>query len=633
MQAKNNNEIKNYNYNEINISNIFIYMFSMVISGYIANQYILGGALYLLGRVTYFYLYTLFNHDVKFFIFKKHKVLTAILTGGLIFILLFIVMNLPVAIDSNEFWVIFSTIIIILLQQSLVNRLNQLLKTNIINKKLYLLSNFIINLILIFINLIIVGFLIPDKNWMLIGLGLILSFVIELIEARNKDFSLLKIKDNKKVKSIIEYLNSIHSYKVFKYLSLLIVIGLQITSVHVSTFIVLFSDKMIVFFSLFAICVFFTRSFVEFIIKGLNKKDVDFTNLLFVGLLIWVYSLTLFYNIKPTNNVIPISAYLSIILSSIGLALTIACLNIIEKQMYDVIAFAKSDFLIYYRNIRNLYQNVAAIVGQYVALVVLAFLYFYNAGSISNLDIFYNLKPLMILPAIAVVLAATLMALKFPINKRYFEKLNKFLNIKAGEKNIPLKKQLENVFIKKHSRRVGIKIIIALLRPLYYHKLIDSENIKKYEDGTIIFICNHGELYGPVVANVYVPCSFRPWIISELYDKESFIEYTYTNTFSKQKWLPEKLQMPLAKLLAPAMIWVANSIECIPVYRNKPEELIKTFRMSVNAMESGDNLLIFPENPALDGGDGKYKLKGTGKFYSGFALMGQALYTKTNKIA
>ena len=43
-------------------------------------------------------------------------------------------------------------------------------------------------------------------------------------------------------------------------------------------------------------------------------------------------------------------------------------------------------------------------------------------------------------------------------------------------------------------------------RQLYYHRVIGKENLSGYEDGTMVLICNHGEIYGPVVANLYVPC-------------------------------------------------------------------------------------------------------------------------------
>ena len=33
-------------------------------------------------------------------------------------------------------------------------------------------------------------------------------------------------------------------------------------------------------------------------------------------------------------------------------------------------------------------------------------------------------------------------------------------------------------------------------------------------------IRDYGEIYGPVVANLYVPITFRPWVISNMMEKE-----------------------------------------------------------------------------------------------------------------
>ena len=61
----------------------------------------------------------------------------------------------------------------------------------------------------------------------------------------------------------------------------------------------------------------------------------------------------------------------------------------------------------------------------------------------------------------------------------------------------------------------------------------------------------------------------------------------YDNTFVRQKWLPDFLKMPLTRLLCPLCLWVFNSLEAIPVYRNNPRALIKTFRLTVEAMQGG----------------------------------------------
>ena len=101
------------------------------------------------------------------------------------------------------------------------------------------------------------------------------------------------------------------------------------------------------------------------------------------------------------------------------------------------------------------------------------------------------------------------------MNNRHFEKLKRFLNL-SGQDNPALKKQLDEVVVARHKNRFGVKLIVLLLRPLYYHRVLGRENAAGFEDGSLVLVCNHGELYGPIVTNLYVPISFRPWCISSM---------------------------------------------------------------------------------------------------------------------
>ena len=74
-----------------------------------------------------------------------------------------------------------------------------------------------------------------------------------------------------------------------------------------------------------------------------------------------------------------------------------------------------------------------------------------------------------------------------------------------------------------------------------------------------------------------------------------------------------------------------NQLECVPVYRDKPGQLMKTFRASVEAMQAGDNLLIFPENPNAVEQDHGYEREGVGVLFSGFAMLGQIYHSRTGK--
>ena len=107
--------------------------------------------------------------------------------------------------------------------------------------------------------------------------------------------------------------------------------------------------------------------------------------------------------------------------------------------------------------------------------------------------------------------------------------------------------------------------------------------------------------------------------------------YVYKYTIKRQRWLPECLKMPIAKMLGPISVWAMGCLESIPVFRNKPRNLINTFRMSVEAMQEGDNQLIFPENPNAAGEGHGYERQGLGELFSGFAMLAPIYYNKTGK--
>ena len=139
--------------------------------------------------------------------------------------------------------------------------------------------------------------------------------------------------------------------------------------------------------------------------------------------------------------------------------------------------------------------------------------------------------------------------------------------------------------------------------------------------------------YGPIVGMLYIPVDVRPWVISEIMiDKDEMAQYVFQYTVSNMNWIPNAWKMPICrKILAPLSIWAMDRLEAIPVYRNKPAQLTKTFRQSVDALQSGDNLLIFPENPNAKGKNSGYIQGGLGELYSGFTLLAQLYRKKAGK--
>ena len=199
------------------------------------------------------------------------------------------------------------------------------------------------------------------------------------------------------------------------------------------------------------------------------------------------------------------------------------------------------------------------------------------------------------------------------------------------EQRQKLEQQLEEVGIKRHGQPLGIRCLMAVMRPFFHHTVKGTENIHPDDSNPLVFLCNHGEIYGPVAGMLFCPVPVRPWTISDIsIDPDEVAQYVYKYTFSQMKWLGP-LRWPISKLCGPLSVWAMKSVECVPVCRHKPRELTTTFRKSVEAMQAGDNLLIFPENPDADPNRPGYEHGRPGELFRGFTMLAQVYYARTGK--
>ena len=80
------------------------------------------------------------------------------------------------------------------------------------------------------------------------------------------------------------------------------------------------------------------------------------------------------------------------------------------------------------------------------------------------------------------------------------------------------------------------------------------------------------------------------------------------------------------------MTWIVNSLDHVPVYRNSTKDLIHTFKLSAEALEAEDNLLIFPENPNDPAQEKRGYLRDTvGAFFTGFTTVAQLYHKRMGK--
>lgn len=231
----------------------------------------------------------------------------------------------------------------------------------------------------------------------------------------------------------------------------------------------------------------------------------------------------------------------------------------------------------------------------------------------------------LLLPPVFII-GALSYALMQPLNRDYEKKLAHYREQqRQGNVNRQLETRLQFQLL-KGSRRIAPRVLRALVRPFMPCKVLGAEHVDT-ESGPVIFTCNHLEIYGPLITNIHLSFYFRSWIIANMLDETLVEQQMHSGIEILFHWLPGGIRKGMAKPLSRLTCWVLQSLDPIPVYRGSVREVIKTIQITVDAMEYEDNILLFPENTANEGG--QYKQEGVTAFYSGFTAIALEYYKRT----
>ena len=110
----------------------------------------------------------------------------------------------------------------------------------------------------------------------------------------------------------------------------------------------------------------------------------------------------------------------------------------------------------------------------------------------------------------------------------------------------------------------------------------------------VILVGNHSQMYGPVACEWYLPRNRYTWCAGQMMSFKDVPAYAFEDFWSQKpkRWHP--FYRVLSYLITPLAVLLFTNANTIPVWHDK--RVITTFRRTVEKLEQGANIVIFPEH-------------------------------------
>jgi len=139
-----------------------------------------------------------------------------------------------------------------------------------------------------------------------------------------------------------------------------------------------------------------------------------------------------------------------------------------------------------------------------------------------------------------------------------------------------------------------------------------------------VLLCRHRNMRGPFYSIVrWGGEKTRTWVLHPFCAKQTFYDHMYHYTLTERLHYPDWFARFGAWFMAAVVPPLINSLGGIPVYRHDGR-IRETFRLSLEQLEQGRNILIFPD---ID-----YTSNDTvGDVYDGFFMLERMYFRKTGR--
>lgn len=148
--------------------------------------------------------------------------------------------------------------------------------------------------------------------------------------------------------------------------------------------------------------------------------------------------------------------------------------------------------------------------------------------------------------------------------------------------------------MKKKSTRLsrGIYRFIRRMILIFYPK-IQVEGVENLPEDASIIVGNHTQMNGPICAELFFPGERITWCAYQMMERKEVPAYAFEDFWSRKPRWTHWFYKLLSHIIAPLSACIFNEAKTIAVYHDT--RLISTFKQTIQALDSGKNVIIFPE--------------------------------------
>lgn len=128
----------------------------------------------------------------------------------------------------------------------------------------------------------------------------------------------------------------------------------------------------------------------------------------------------------------------------------------------------------------------------------------------------------------------------------------------------------------------------------FFYPKIELCGLENLPEEPSVLVGNHAQMNGPIIGELHLSRPRRVWCAVQMMERECVAAYAFEDFWSFKPKRVQWFYRILSHIIVPVSVAVFNNASTIPVYRDS--RILTTFRRSIAALQSGEDIVIFPEH-------------------------------------